>query len=484
MVAGTGALVIEGRYELKREVGRGGMGVVWEAEDTVLRRPVAVKQLQVPAELSPVDERTLRERFLREARSAAALDHPAIISVYDVSQEADDAWMVMQLVRGRSLHSVIQEDGPLPVAEAARIGLVLLDALDCAHGEGIVHRDVKPGNVLVSEQGRVVLTDFGIAVVRDATAVTRTGVVIGTPGFIAPERATGRLAGPASDLWALGATLCVAVEGRLIHEEPLRRAGALEPVIKGLLTDAPVGRWTSVRARRHLRAAAGQVEPPPTTRFATGTARQRAASEAPQDLPGASGTPPRWSRRSPLIALLAGAVAGAVVAGLTVTLASTNGTGGEPPDDGAQVSKAKPAVVPDLCEALERHPRMDAWVPNARSLPAADRLPSNLHCGYFGTEEDGDENELKVTVVGYADEKAARAGFRHQTKDYENRGYDGQLPGDTLSDEDGYQAFTVSFRVGPYLAKVYYEKQRGISKPKANEVAVWVADQLRVAVTP
>lgn len=261
--------VISGRYRLGEEIGRGGMGIVWKAFDQSLERQVAMKRLQAPADLAEEDRDALKGRFLREARAAARLEHPSIINVYDVIDDPAGPWIVMQYVQGRSLEQIVRDDGPLPVGRAAQVGLAVLDALDCAHRAGILHRDVKPANVLIADDGRVLLADFGIAAVSNATAYTRTGGFVGTPVFMAPERFQTGTPGPASDLWSLGATLYMAVEGHppfqadelevligrlLMGDDPaFVRSGALEPVLRGLLDRDPNKRWGSPQASQGLK---------------------------------------------------------------------------------------------------------------------------------------------------------------------------------------------------------------------------------------
>ncbi|MGE5135813.1 MAG: serine/threonine-protein kinase [Gemmatimonadota bacterium] len=248
---GNGTRVVAGRYRLLTSLGSGGMGTVWRAEDELLGRPVAVKEIIPPPGVTAEESQNLRERTLREARTAARLGHPNVVAVYDVVEDGGRPWIVMELLQARSLRDIVQEDGPLPVPEAARIGLQVLAALRAAHRLGIVHRDVKPGNVLIGGDGRAVLADFGIARGLDSPTLTTTGMLVGSPSYIAPERARGQRGGPASDLWSLGATLYAAVEGRPPYErdgalptltavvtqppDPPRRAGALWPVISGLL---------------------------------------------------------------------------------------------------------------------------------------------------------------------------------------------------------------------------------------------------------
>ncbi|XVQ08712.1 serine/threonine-protein kinase [Spirillospora sp. CA-255316] len=247
--------VLAGRYRLVSLLGRGGMGAVWRARDERLDREVAVKELRLPEDLGDDERRTWIARLDREARAAAGLKHPGIITVHDrVTGEDGRPWIVMELVHGRSLEDLLRTEGPLPPHRVARIGLEMLAALRAAHRAGITHRDIKPANVLLEEE-RVVLTDFGIAAVDGDATLTRTGAVIGTPAYMSPEQVRGQAATPASDLWSLGARLYTAVEGRppfngpsaaavfvaVATEDPppAGRAGPLEPTILELLRRDP-----------------------------------------------------------------------------------------------------------------------------------------------------------------------------------------------------------------------------------------------------
>ena len=270
--------LLAGRYALSEVLGRGGMGVVWRATDLKLDRPVAVKEVTFALHLSDEERRLLRERTMREARTAARLDHPSVTSVYDVVEEDGRPWLVMEHVESCSLQQVLDGQGPLPWPAVARIGLDVLAGLTAAHEAGIVHRDVKPGNVLVAPDGRACLTDFGIATATGDPAITTTGAIIGSPSYMAPERAHGEQPGPAVDLWSLGATLYTAVEGRqafargepmatlmaVVTEEPPPpvHAGPLEPVLRGLLTKDPAQRMTAEQARRALQAALDGTQQP------------------------------------------------------------------------------------------------------------------------------------------------------------------------------------------------------------------------------
>ncbi|NUR92470.1 MAG: serine/threonine protein kinase, partial [Nonomuraea sp.] len=201
------------RYSLLRPLGAGGMGRVWLARDEMLDREVAVKELTLPENLPPKERGDLVTRAVREARATAMLRHPGIVALHDVIVEHERPWLVMELLRGRTLAETVRQFGPMPPQLAARIGADVLEALTAAHGQGLQHRDVKPGNVFLTESGRTVLTDFGIARQEGQSTLTEQGLMVGSPGFMAPERLEGEQGGPASDLWSLGATLFFAVQG-------------------------------------------------------------------------------------------------------------------------------------------------------------------------------------------------------------------------------------------------------------------------------
>src|SRR5438874_313450 len=266
------------RYRLVSPLGSGGMGRVWLGYDEVLRRDVAVKEVVPPPGLTAAEKDMSNERSLREARAIARLNHPNVVRIYDVVSREPWPWIVMEYVPSRSLHQVIEEDGPLSPTEVARIGLAVLAALCAAHRAGIVHRDVKPSNVLLSDQ-RVVLTDWGLATMEGDATVTRTGMIIGSPAYISPERARDGSYAPASDLWSLGATLYAAVEGRAPYErssaiatltalateepDPPLHAGPLRPVLDGLLVKDPAYRMGPLEAEHALRRAFGRPKQRP-----------------------------------------------------------------------------------------------------------------------------------------------------------------------------------------------------------------------------
>jgi eukaryotic-like serine/threonine-protein kinase len=266
--------IVADRYRLVEQLGQGGMGRVWLAHDDLLHRDVAIKEIVPPSGLTPVERQEMRERTLREARAIARLSHPNVVRIFDVLSRDGDPWIVMEYVRGRSLQEVLATDGPLPVARVADIGLGVLAALRSAHRAGVLHRDVKPGNVLLGDDGRVVLTDFGLATVPGDPVVTRTGLVLGSPAYLAPERARDGSAGPEADMWSLGATLFAAVEGQSPYARPsaiatlaalateppapAKRAGRLRPLLNGLLRKKPSERIPPVEAERLLLRAAGR----------------------------------------------------------------------------------------------------------------------------------------------------------------------------------------------------------------------------------
>jgi len=265
----TPGTVVGGRYELRTPIGHGGMGTVWRATDTLLRRDVAVKEVLLPQTMPKSEKDALCERTLREARAAAALSHPSVVQVYDVVTDSGRPWIVMELLEARSLADMVIDDGPLAPRAVAKIGVAMLGALEVAHAAGVLHRDVKPANVLICTDGRCVLTDFGVARLPTESKLTTPGMVLGSPHFISPERAVGGTFGPPSDLFSLGVTLYTAVEGgppfdrgdpfetmRAVVEEaprPARLAGPLQPVLWGLLEKEPAHRWSVDHARAVLR---------------------------------------------------------------------------------------------------------------------------------------------------------------------------------------------------------------------------------------
>ncbi|WP_261708794.1 serine/threonine-protein kinase [Streptomyces rhizosphaerihabitans] len=295
------------------------MGRVWRAADEMLDRQVAVKEMRIDG-LDPEDTRTRRERTLREARATARIDHPGVVRIYDVVDAGERLWIVMELVAGRSLERIVVEDGPLDTREAARVGFELVRALRQVHAQGVLHRDIKPGNVLVERAGRhrVVLTDFGIAALQDAEALTMVGMLVGSPDYMAPERISGRPQGPPSDVWSLGATLCAALGGRspfsrsttlatlhaVLYEEPELPSGAgeLQEILAALLEKDPTVRpgleeleagleelvrppRTGTRTRSPAGPPTGEPEYDVASPFEYGTAREPAPGNRPAHQP-------------------------------------------------------------------------------------------------------------------------------------------------------------------------------------------------------
>ncbi|MFI9236120.1 serine/threonine-protein kinase [Streptomyces sp. NPDC053079] len=262
--------LIAGRYRLVRKIGRGGMGTVWRATDELLAREVAVKELHIDDQHSAADAQAQYDRMLREARAVALIKHPNVIVMHDIVEQDGRPWIVMELIDGRSLSGRLSTEGPVTPQEGARIGVALLGALRAAHARGVLHRDIKPPNVLLeAATGRVVLTDFGIAQVSGATTITETGAFVGSPEYTAPERMAGGRAGPESDLWSLGVLLCTAMNGEspfhrdslggILHAvvyaeiRPPAAAGPLLPVVRGLLERDPAQRMSADEAERLLR---------------------------------------------------------------------------------------------------------------------------------------------------------------------------------------------------------------------------------------
>ncbi|MEV7772125.1 protein kinase [Kitasatospora sp. NPDC086791] len=314
---GSTGRLLAGRYRLNGVLGRGGMGTVWRAEDEMLGRTVAVKELRMNASVEEEEKHRLIVRTLREAKATARIRHNSAVTVFDVVDEDDRPWIVMELVESRSLADVIREDGPLSPGRAAEIALDVLGVLIAAHALGILHRDVKPSNVLIGEDGRVVLTDFGIASVEGDASVTSTGMLVGAPSYISPERARGQKPGPPADLWSLGGTLYAMVEGRppydrgsalatltAVMTEDLAtpaNAGALGPVIEGLLEKDPAERLDASQTRSMLKrvVAEATVKAESTTEYAMPVERPAAAPAAPAE--STSGSEPKPGAASPSV---------------------------------------------------------------------------------------------------------------------------------------------------------------------------------------
>ncbi|MFG3096117.1 serine/threonine-protein kinase [Streptomyces sp. NPDC048202] len=347
--------LLAGRYRLGDVLGRGGMGTVWRAEDETLGRTVAVKELRFPSNIDEEEKRRLITRTLREAKAIARIRNNSAVTVFDVVDEDDRPWIVMELVEGKSLAEVIREDGVLTPRRAAEVGLAVLDVLRSAHREGILHRDVKPSNVLIAEDGRVVLTDFGIAQVEGDPSITSTGMLVGAPSYISPERARGHKPGPAADLWSLGGLLYASVEGVPPYdkgsaiatltavmtenpEEP-KNAGPLADVIHGLLTKEPAQRLDDAGARAMLTKVIRAADPEPLD--ATRVVPIPAQPDSPETKREESGDKVRGALRS--VRKAAGAASAAAAARPKSGAAASTGAGRRGGSDTPNASANKPS---------------------------------------------------------------------------------------------------------------------------------------------
>ncbi|MFI2778239.1 serine/threonine-protein kinase [Streptomyces sp. ALB3] len=402
---GTDAgIVLAGRYRLGDVLGRGGMGKVWRAHDEVLHRTVAVKELTAGLYVAEADRAVLHARTQKEARAAARITHPGVVTVHDVVEYDNRPWIVMQYVDGPSLADATKESGEVGPREAARIGLHVLSALRAAHDAGVLHRDVKPGNVLLARDGQVLLTDFGIAAIEGDSTITRTGELVGSIDYLAPERVRGGDPGPASDLWSLGATLYTAVEGTspfrrsspistmqaVVTEEPPPplHGGALAPVITALLRKDPADRPTAQETERMLldamegrkpRAAQAHV---PTQRVSEeelfafsvpdGTPAHRDRAVPPQSVPpypsvqAARRGPGRW--RTVLLVVAVAALIGGAAGLIAMKAADDDGsaTGGA-----GERTTAAPAPAPSASPAGDE----PVGSPGKDDEPAAQDIP-------------------------------------------------------------------------------------------------------------
>ncbi|MFF4397884.1 serine/threonine-protein kinase [Streptomyces sp. NPDC001480] len=410
--------VIAGRYRLLSPLGEGGMGTVWRARDEVLHREVAVKEVRAPAGLATADVERMYARLEREAWAAARVANRNVVTVYDVAMEGGRPWVVMELVRGLSLADQLEAEGPLSPQHAAHIGAEVLAALRAAHAAGVLHRDVKPANVLLADDGRVVLTDFGIATVEGSSALTMTGEVIGSPEFLAPERALGRTPGPESDLWSLGVLLYAAVEGSspfrhdtplstlraVVDEElpPARRAGPLAPVIEGLLRKDPAERLPAELAEQDLRLVAaggapradtgplGSYAPTAPTRPVQPSPAMRPSSPTPpRPVPSRTATAPvpepGRDRRAGVV-LVAGLVAVALaLAGLTYALLN-HGNEDDKNNGGASTDKGSSLSSPAPTRGTGSH--QGAPPPSTSSGPASSAPAQSVHVSVSGAHTD------------------------------------------------------------------------------------------------
>jgi serine/threonine protein kinase len=360
--------VVAGRYRLSAVIGRGGMGVVWQARDELLSRDVAVKEMIWPPSLTDQEQRAACRRATREAQVAARLNHRNVVRVFDIVEEDGCPWIVMELLPYRSLLDVIEDEGPLAPAEAAKVGLEILAALRAAHSEGIVHRDVKPANILIGPGNRVVLTDFGIAWAADSPAATTAGVLLGSPSYIAPERARGGRSGAPGDLWGLGASLYTAVEGHppferanvlasitaVVTDElaPATHAGPLWPVLSGLLRKNPDQRLDAAETERMLRAV----------------------SAAPAYVVGPAAPSPRRSQGSLAAAVGSAALVVLAAGGAAVGLGVTRSSQNQPPTSAVV---APPSAAPTHPATASARPSTPASPhTTARTSPTPTSRPN------------------------------------------------------------------------------------------------------------
>ena len=365
--------MIAGRYSLDREIGRGGMGAVWVGRDELLGREVALKKIG----MSPGADRPDLARAEREAKLAARVNHPHVVAVYDLVDEADEQWLVMELVEGLNLSALVRRDGPMPPNRAAALLGQAAEALAEAHAAGIIHRDVKPSNILVTETGQVKLTDFGIARAEADASLTQTGLVTGSPAYLAPEVASGHTATDAADVWSLGATLYHALEGqppyqvadnvmgtmfRIVNEDPPRpdHPGWLAPLMVATMAKNPADRWTMRDVQRFLQNGPPHQGGEPTRVAAAPipaveqTAVLTSSPPAPQPTAAPRPTRPAYTqrrRRGPLAAVL-GVVALVVVA-VIVTALVVGGQDETPPSGADDNTSQSPDDTPSESEPTE-----------------------------------------------------------------------------------------------------------------------------------
>jgi hypothetical protein len=453
--------VIADRYRLLSPLGEGGMGTVWRARDELLRREVAVKEVRAPAGPAASEVERMYARLEREAWAAARVTHRNVVTVYDVVTQDGRPWIVMELVRGITLAELLDAEGPIDPRRAARIGAEVLAALRAAHGAGVLHRDVKPANVLLSNDGRVVLTDFGIATVEGSSALTMTGEVVGSPEFLAPERALGRTPGPESDLWSLGVLLYAAVEGRspfrrdtplstlraIVDEElpPPRRAGPLAPVIEGLLRKDPAERLPAGTAERDLRVIGAGGAPAAEGGPGAETVRGLPYATTPAGRPDPAGRPgpappvpvpgaepvsagaagePRRHRRAAL-ALVAG-LAALAIGGLTYGLLDRDGGDGGGSAGAATSSRGAPGTSPAPTPSEEETGGAEPSPAPGRSTRSSSPAPQSVtvtvagaHTRYAGSCPPPDGEAPVFTATFTVGRLPAEVDYRWVTRDGE-----------------------------------------------------------------
>lgn len=516
--------LIAGRYRLLTPLGEGGMGTVWRAHDEVLHREVAVKEVRAPHGLAASDVERMYARLEREAWAAARVANRNVVTVYDVATQDGRPWIVMEIVRGISLAELLDAEGPLEPARAAHIGAEVLSALRAAHEAGVLHRDVKPANVLLSNDDRVVLTDFGIATVEGTSALTMTGEVIGSPEFLAPERALGRTPGPESDLWSLGVLLYAAVEGNspfrydtplstvraIVDEElpPPRRAGPLAPVIEGLLRKDPAERLPADVAERDLRIVAAGGDPradttrttpqapyspytpyPPTAATPAEPLRQEPPAPTPPQpwttAPATTAsTEPERNRRAGVVLVAGVAALALAVAGLTYGLlnrddGSGGGTGGVT-NSGTEILSSPP-TQPETSERTSEPPSPSPSPSESESSEAPAQTVAvtvtGAHTDYSGSCPPPDADAPAFTATITVGRLPATVSYRWVSKE-------GELSGQTWKTLDfpsgGGKSKQDKVIVSTYAESGTYENAIGVEVRKPVKVT---SDSVPFSVT-
>lgn len=459
--------MIAGRYTLVDEVGRGGMGIVWRGVDEVLDREVALKRIGMsPGGLSPD-----LARAEREARLAASLNHPNVVAIFDFVTDGDEQWLVMEYVENRTLAELVREQGPLSPDEAARLLQQAASALTAAHRAGIVHRDVKPSNILVTADGRVKLSDFGIARAHADPALTQTGLMSGSPAYLSPEVASGSSATAASDVWALGATLYHALTGRppfevgdnvmgalyqIVHADPPRpeNAGWLLPVLEATMTKEPESRWSMAEVRDFLAGDSERTKvaaaPPPerteaTTVIPAMTATAPSPEPPPEEVAGPSAPvePPADDRsRSRARWLIPVLIVGALVLLVGLGLWALRPGDGERPDTVADPGSSESPSATETDDGAEESPSESASGSPSETpseTPEADAEQMSAFVGdYFSTvTSDPDTTWTWLT----SEFQSASGGF----DDYE--GFWSTIESvEVLSTEADPESMTVNYR--------------------------------------
>ncbi|MFF5260822.1 serine/threonine-protein kinase [Actinomadura viridis] len=522
--------VLAGRYRLVRRLGAGGMGVVWSGRDDVLGRDVAVKELLLPDHLGPEQREQAARRALREARASALLRHPSIVTVHDVVMDEGRPCIVMDLLPGRSLDAVVADDGPLAPERAARVGIEVLGALRVAHAQGVLHRDVKPANIFLRDDGRAILTDFGIASLEGDATLTQEGSLLGSPAYMAPERVQHAPSGPPSDLWSLGATLYTLVEGRspfaratlmgtlgaVLADEPAppRDAGPLGPLLMAMLAKDPASRPSAEATESSLRALAAGRQPlpsfpppsdplpsaplpsaplpsPPSSAAAHATGPQGSHGRdggGPGQPTVPSAHPGRTGKSGVAWVIGAVTVACAAVAAAVIAIVALDGPSG--PSSGRTAPAAAPSRSAPAASGTA--PARLTAPPSPCGLVTAEQA-ARLVPGFFTTNDSGTEASTGMprksctwmTSPGRADRDAQltvtlrtapdRAAAGRRLAKERDAGLSGVAPVADLGDE-AYSAesgarFLVLFRVGDLLAEVAYRAER----PDASQEAVKVA---------